>query len=166
MSWFLALALVACRHHPPQTVRDVVLTPPTGGGSAVDKAAAVSTLRENFSRVHFATDSSTLDGSSQQALLANAQILSHHIDLRVEVQGHADERGTIDYNLALGQRRADAVVQFLVGQGVAPSRLPVVSYGEERPASAVGGEVAWAENRRAEFRILAGDPGVAGTTSN
>jgi peptidoglycan-associated lipoprotein len=162
----LMLSLFACPHRGPQVVTNPNLTPPTASVSTASQQEAVSQMMENFSRVHFATDSSQLDTQSQAALAANAHILDEHRDLRVEVQGHADERGTIDYNLALGQRRANAVVGYLVDQGVAPSRLPVVSYGEERPVADGSTEVAWAENRRAEFRIVAGTPGVQGTTAN
>lgn len=120
-------------------------------------------LVDNFSRVHFALDSDVLDDGARAALSANAEILWRHPEVTVEVQGHADERGTVDYNLALGQRRGAAVVQLLVAHGVAPSRLDLVSFGEERPLDAASGEVAWAENRRAEFRVLHGAATVHGT---
>jgi peptidoglycan-associated lipoprotein len=76
-----------------------------------------------------------------------------HSDIKIEVQGHADERGTTEYNLVLGQRRADAVVNYMVSKGVPGSRIRSVSYGEERPLDPATTEVAWAMNRRAEFRI-------------
>ena len=85
--------------------------------------------------------------------------------MKVEIQGHADERGTTEYNLALGQKRAAAVRQFLLAEGVAPSRLSTISYGEEKPRAAGESETAWAQNRRAEFRITwSGDALVQGTT--
>ncbi|MEQ1568356.1 MAG: OmpA family protein [Myxococcota bacterium] len=164
----LVLSLAAC--HP----KNPILTNPAqletngrdvGVRTGLTQEQAVSALLENFARVHFATDTSTLDTVGKAALDENARILASHTDLRVEVQGHADERGTVDYNLALGQRRADAVVDFLVSRGVAPSRLPIVSYGEERPAVAGAGETAWAENRRAEFRVLTGSAAIRGTTT-
>jgi peptidoglycan-associated lipoprotein len=133
----------------------------SSGASAED--AAVAELVANFARVHFATDSATLDRSAQDALTANAAILSDHATVRVEIEGHADERGTVDYNLALGQRRAATVERWLVGQGVPPSRLRVTTMGEERPLVAAGTEVAWAENRRAEFRVITGAAEVRGT---
>jgi len=129
-------------------------------------ASAVQELRDNFARVHFDTDSATLDASTKAVLSANATIMQRHADLRLEVQGHCDERGTTDYNLALGQRRAKAVRDYLVGAGVAPSRVQTVSLGEERPLANGHGEVAWAENRRAEFRISQGDTSaVAGSVA-
>jgi peptidoglycan-associated lipoprotein len=133
----------------------------------VAKTVPRSTMDElmaNFARVHFETDSSTLDEDGKAALQTNAQILQQYPELKVEIQGHADERGTTDYNLALGQRRANAVVSFMTSQGVAASRLPVVTYGEERPLDQRSGEVAWAQNRRAEFRVLSSGGNVQGTT--
>ncbi len=126
--------------------------------------AAVAELVANFSRVHFETDRADLTLDARAALEANAALLREHRELTVEVQGHADERGTIDYNIALGQRRARAVVDYLVSMGVAPSRLPVISYGEERPLVASASETAWAQNRRAEFRVVGGPSRVVGTT--
>ena len=81
------------------------------------------------------------------------------------MQGHTDERGTTDYNLALGDRRANAVKDYLVGAGIGPSRLTIVSYGEELPAASGSNERAWSQNRRAEFVVTWGGEGeVKGTT--
>ena len=114
--------------------------------------------------MHFALDSYSLDEPSQAALLANVKIMQVHPDISVEVQGHADERGTTDYNLALGDRRAAAVQKFMVRSGVAKARIATVSYGEEVPRAHGSDETAWSENRRAEFRILTSDTSdVAGT---
>jgi peptidoglycan-associated lipoprotein len=164
---FLVVLAVAgsagCVKKQPQNVTSG--PPVQTAGPAVTQQQAIDALVDNFSKVHFATDSASLDAGGQAALTENARILRDHGQIKVEVQGHADERGTIDYNLALGQRRANAVVDYLVSQGVAPSRLPIVSYGEERPAASGSTEVAWAENRRAEFRVIGGE-GVQGTTTN
>ena len=70
---------------------------------------------------------------------------------RIQIEGHCDERGTVDYNLALGQRRSDSVKQYLVGAGVASSRVSTTTYGEERPVDRSHNETAWAKNRRAEL---------------
>ena len=123
---------------------------------------AVQQLIRNFGRVHFAVDRSTLEADAVAALDENAEIQQRHMGIRVEVQGHADARGTVDYNLALGQRRADAVARRLSQMGVHPTRVTTVSYGEERPRAAGTGETAWSENRRAEFRVLTGT-GARGT---
>lgn len=143
---------------------------PNAGGQQLapgeaETREAIEQLVENFERVHFAVDTSSLDAQAIEALSANAAILQSFPRLAVEIQGHADERGTVDYNLSLGQRRARAVVEFLSAQGVDARRLHVISYGEERPSQAGSGEIAWAANRRAEFRILSGSSDrVVGTT--
>jgi peptidoglycan-associated lipoprotein len=111
---------------------------------------------KNFEKVFFDFDSATLDESSKAALKDNVGIMGEHSDIKVEVQGHADERGTTDYNLALGQRRANAVLSFMNSNGVSGSRVKIVSYGEERPASEGHSESAWSQNRRCEFIITYG----------
>jgi len=121
---------------------------------------------ENFQRVHFGYDEATLDESSKAALDANAKIMLGNGSISIEVQGHADDRGTTDYNLALGQRRADAVVRYMTSKGVPASRARTVSYGEERPLSTGQTETAWAENRRAEFRITSSDSALVHGTVN
>jgi len=126
---------------------------------------AVAEIVRNFQRVHFALDSTQLEGDSDEALAANAKILQEFAEIRVEVQGHADERGTTDYNLALGERRANAIRDRLERMGVGSGRVTVVSYGEEKPLASGAGEVVWSQNRRAEFRVLRGAPDatVSGT---
>lgn len=146
---------------PPATARMAPSPAPTLSPAAEE---AVRQLVENFSRVHFAYDSSRLDPESRRILAVNAEILQRHPELRIEVQGHADERGTTDYNLALGMRRADMVRQTLTQLGVAPSRVQAISYGEERPLVQGQGETAWSQNRRAEFRVLTPSAAVRGTT--
>lgn len=100
-------------------------------------------------RVFFAYDSSTLDGESQSTLARQAAWLQQHSGVNVTVEGHCDERGTREYNIALGERRAYAAKKFLVSQGVNPSRISTVSYGKERPAVVGSDEASWAQNRRA-----------------
>jgi peptidoglycan-associated lipoprotein len=165
----LAMALLAtgCKHSTPTSMANTTLQSPTGGYRAdpAAQAAAVAEMLDNFGRVHFETARAVLSADAMDALTANALILSRFPDLVVEIQGHADERGTTDYNLALGQQRAAAVADYLIGQGIAASRLPLVSFGEERPIVAGSGDVAWAQNRRAEFRILTGGLGIQGTVN-
>jgi peptidoglycan-associated lipoprotein len=127
----------------------------------------VQQMAKNFERVFFDFDSSSLNAESKKALDDNAGIMGQYSDVKLEVQGHADERGTTDYNMALGQKRADAVVQYLLARGVSSSRVKSVSYGEERPLDGRSSETAWAMNRRAEFVITwSGSAPVAGTVSN
>lgn len=100
--------------------------------------------------IAFGHDSSVLDASVRGSIEAAATCLRDSTDF-VRVEGHCDDQGTTDYNLALGQRRADAVARYLTGLGVAPSRVQAVSYGEERPAAAGTSSDARAKNRRAEI---------------
>jgi peptidoglycan-associated lipoprotein len=105
---------------------------------------------QNGRTVYFGLDQSTLASDSQSVLDNNiAKLKSGSQHIRIE--GHADERGTREYNLALGERRANAVLQYLVANGIAKSRLETISYGKERPADAGHDESAWAKNRRVEL---------------
>jgi peptidoglycan-associated lipoprotein len=105
--------------------------------------------------VYFAFDSSELTPDAQATLRTNAQWLKANPGYKVLIQGHCDERGTIEYNLALGERRGSAVRDYLANLGIARADMRVVSYGEERPATPGHDESAWSRNRRAE--ILAED---------
>ena len=113
----------------------------------------VKDMMANFERVFFDLDSHTLSDDAKAALQANVEIMQDRTDIKVEVQGHADERGTTDYNLALGQKRAESVRSYMTGQGVGSDRIVAVSFGEERPMVDGSGEAAWSKNRRAEFII-------------
>ena len=100
-------------------------------------------------RIFFATDSSVVDAEGQAALDKQAAWLKGNTSVNVTVEGHADERGTREYNIALGERRATAAKNYLVGQGVPASRISTISYGKERPAVTGNDESAWSQNRRA-----------------
>ena len=104
-----------------------------------------------FGSVHFDYDKYNLSGKAISTLSENAEILMDHPNMDVVIQGHCDERGTDEYNLALGEKRAQASRDFLVNFGIAKSRISVISYGEERPADPGHDEEAWVKNRRAEF---------------
>lgn len=112
-------------------------------GTLSDFESAVS------DRIYFALDSSSLNGEAQGVLQAQAEWLKANPLINVVVEGHADERGTREYNLALGERRANAARNYLVSLGVAASRISNVSYGKERPAVLGSNESSWAQNRRA-----------------
>jgi peptidoglycan-associated lipoprotein len=101
--------------------------------------------------VHFGYDSFLLDDAAHAALDANAKLLRDNPDLSVSVDGHCDERGTVEFNQALGQKRAEAVQQYLSDQGIPSTRFRVISYGKERPVDEGHDEAAWAKNRRVEF---------------
>jgi peptidoglycan-associated lipoprotein len=99
-------------------------------------------------RVFFAVDQSTLSAEAQSTLAAQAQWLNANMGYAIIVEGHADEQGTREYNFNLGERRASAVQQFLISQGVAPNRMRTVSYGKERPVEVCSSEACWSKNRR------------------
>ena len=107
-------------------------------------------------RIYFATDSYDVTPDAQAVLAAQAQWLNRYPAVRVRIEGNADERGTREYNLALGARRANAVREFLVGQGVSGSRIETLSYGKERPIDAGTSEDSWAKNRNARTAITDG----------
>lgn len=116
----------------------------------------VAEARQILQPVFFAFDSSTLSDVSLRTIEANVRWLIQHPDLRVVVEGHCDERGTIEYNLELGARRARAIREHMIRLGLAADRIETISYGEERPADPGHDEAAWARNRRAEFHAEPG----------
>ena len=91
---------------------------------------------------------------AREELNQKAEVLRQYPDIRVRIEGHCDERGTVEYNLALGERRAEAARSYLIDLGIDPDRLTTVSYGEERPAVEGQNEAAWSQNRRDEFVAL------------
>lgn len=104
-------------------------------------------------RVFFETDSTDLTPSARTTLENQAAWLAQYTALGVTIEGHADERGTREYNLALGERRANSVKNYLVALGVAPSRITVLSYGKERPAVPGSNDMAWSQNRRGVTKV-------------
>ena len=106
-------------------------------------------------RVRFATDRFDLDSEAQRILAGQADWLRRNAGTRVRIEGHADERGTREYNLALGARRANSVKNFLIGEGVAEGRIETVSYGKERPVAFCSEERCWQQNRRAVTVVTA-----------
>jgi peptidoglycan-associated lipoprotein len=101
----------------------------------------------------FGFDASTLDAEAQRALQQSGSWLRANPDFRIRIEGHCDERGTEQYNLALGDRRADSAATYLVALGVDRDRIETVSYGEERPFEEGSNEAAWAQNRRAHISL-------------
>lgn len=117
---------------------------------------AIARLNESgvLKTIYFDYDQDGLTEEARQTLQANATWLKANRNYRVRIGGHADDRGSIEYNISLGQRRADRVREYLGSLGVDTSVLEVVSYGEENPALPGQSEEAWSKNRRAEFEIL------------
>lgn len=121
------------------------------GASAIGGSTGSSS---GLQTVYFDYDKYTIRSDARGALRANAGWLKSNPSATVQIEGHCDERGTIEYNLALGERRANAAKNYLVRMGVDSSRLSTISYGEERPVASGSDESAWAQNRRAEFVVL------------
>ena len=119
-------------------------------------AAAGSARAALTAMVHFDYDQSDLRAEDRAILDAKVPILQANADVKIRVAGHTDERGSDEYNLALGQRRAATVKRYLVDHGIADARIETISYGEERPVAQGSDESAYAQNRRAEFEITAG----------
>ncbi len=113
-------------------------------------AARNKFMNEN---VHFAFDSSVLDTTAQSILKSKADWMKKNPNAPVIIEGHCDERGTVAYNLALGERRAESAKAFLVNMGISAGSISTISYGEERPVDPGKNEEAWAKNRRAHFVI-------------
>ena len=150
---------------PPQPSEQRPSTPPaTDDAEARARADAEARAREARmrsrsileERVYFDYDRSDLDAAQQEALRRKVEVLRSDVAVRLRVEGHADERGSLEYNLALGMRRAQSVKDYLVGFGLDAGRFTVESLGEDRPADSGRTEAAWARNRRAEFMITAG----------
>ena len=125
----------------------------TASSSSASSSAADKTPAEKLAQVgdtvNFDFDSAELTVSARSTLNRQAAFLSLNPDLMIAIEGHADERGTREYNLALGDRRATAVRDYLVAKGINSARVRTVSFGKERPAVAGSDEAAWAKNRRA-----------------
>jgi len=125
--------------------------------AAARNAAAAGSVRETLTAaVHFDYDQSDLRADDRAILDAKIPILQANPTVKIRVAGHTDERGSDEYNLALGQRRAATVKRYLVDHGIADARIETISYGEERPIAQGSDESAYAQNRRAEFEITAG----------
>jgi peptidoglycan-associated lipoprotein len=119
-----------------------------GAKGAAREVAGTAFVNES---VHFAFDSALLSEQAQQILISKADYLRTHSEIMITVEGHCDERGTDAYNIALGERRAEAVKNFLVDLGIGTNRLNTISYGEERPITLGQNESSWAKNRRAQL---------------
>ena len=169
----LGVVAAACSKKPPATTPE-----PTGGGITTSTPTTPTTTPTSNTgggntggstdaetrrltlvleqMVFFDYDEATIRTDAQQALAAKVPVLQASPTVRIRIEGHADERGSVEYNLALGMRRAQAVKEYLVGFGLDPSRFETNSFGEDRPRTPGATETAWSENRRAEFRIAGG----------
>ena len=155
------LAVGACSKKAPDTL------PPAPEGTGTDPGAGTGTgvipgSQEDFlanvgamgDRIFFDYDQYNVDAQDQSTLQSQAQWLQRNPAVRVTLEGHADERGTRDYNIAHGERRANAAKNYLASLGIDPSRINVISYGKERPAELGSTEEAYAKNRRAVTVVI------------
>lgn len=108
-----------------------------------------------FNTVYFDYDKSNIRSDQRGTITDNAELLSKYETVKIKIEGHCDERGSNEYNIALGERRAASTKRFLVEYGISSSRIETVSFGEERPAQTGHNETAWSKNRRCEFVITA-----------
>ena len=105
--------------------------------------------------MYFAFDKFNIQPEYKDMLKTKAELMKKYPSIRVRIEGNCDDRGTQEYNLALGERRARAAYEYLVTLGVNPSQLEMISYGKENPAVQGTGEAVWAKNRRDDFRVIA-----------
>jgi peptidoglycan-associated lipoprotein len=155
------LALSACKKEPPAELPPAPQNTATPTPPAPRPAGAIPGSQEHFRQVmagrdtiFFDTDMFNIDAEDQAALREQANYLNQYPNVRATVEGHADERGTREYNLALGERRANAAKNYLISLGVAADRLSVVSFGKERPVALGSDEQSWARNRRAVTVVM------------
>lgn len=161
----LALGIMAvmgasqCGHPPPPpppppappVVKETTVTKPEVPPTPPTKP----TLQESqLQTVYFDFDKYNLRPDAKAGLDANFKLLQEFTNAIIKIEGNCDERGTIEYNLALGEKRARAAMDYLVGLGIAANRISIISYGKERPAVEGHDEAAWSKNRRDDFRII------------
>lgn len=132
--------------------KEVAITPESSRETS--QAAGPSDLQAELQKVYFNFDSADLSEDSRSNLSKNASVLAKNPGLKLKIEGNCDERGSDEYNMALGERRAKAAKDYLVNLGVQPDRLSIISYGEEKPVDPGHDEAAWAKNRRDEFVIV------------
>jgi peptidoglycan-associated lipoprotein len=140
----------------PSTAVDTrEVTPSTSQVTSLrdQQTAANEKLQSALNKIYFNFDSAGLSDSARSTLAKNAETLASKSAVKIRIEGNCDERGSAEYNLALGERRANAAQQYLVAMGVNSDRLTTVSYGKEKPSVNRNDEAAWASNRRAEFII-------------
>lgn len=158
----LALAFVACALvvgcKGKQTKTDEVQTTPLTGEQGVDSTpmnfdatGSDSGRIEGLTTIHFDYDKSSLSSEARSKLQGNVDWMKKNAGVRIQIEGHCDARGSIEYNLALGERRANSVKSYIVSQGIAANRLSTISYGKEKPLLQGDTEEAFSKNRRANF---------------
>ncbi len=156
VSVLVASAVAACSKPAQPTPEITEPAPTTDTATAMPAAApeAAPTAEISLSTVYFDFDSYALSSTAQDELRKVATSLRDAAGAKIQIEGHADERGSNEYNLALGERRARAIQEFLTAEGITSADLSTISYGEERPAAQGSSEDSWSKNRRGEFRRM------------
>ena len=134
-----------------QITEEAVADQSVAGVSITSKSTATQAVLAN-ALVYFEYDQFSLSAKSIQALKGVSELMKRNTKITISIEGHADERGTREYNLALGQRRAESVSNYLIANGIKRNRLVTKSYGEERPLSLGSNDTAWSKNRRVEIK--------------
>jgi peptidoglycan-associated lipoprotein len=127
--------------------------PPSEPEIPTEEVEAELVTQEDLQPVYFDFDKYNLRPGDREILSRDAQVLKENPSVKIRIEGNCDERGTVEYNLALGERRARAAMEYLINLGVAPERISIISYGKERPKYPGHNEGAWSKNRRDDFVI-------------
>ncbi len=149
-----SLTIAGCASTPKELPQPPMNSGQNGNGTGANQGA-IPGSQEDFvasvaaDRVFFDTDRFDIDSQDAATLASQAEWLKRYPNTRATIEGHCDERGTRDYNIALGERRANAAKNYLASLGIAPARISTISYGKERPDALGSDEASWARNRRA-----------------
>jgi len=148
----VVVAFAACTKTPPPAPSEKT----TGFGTEAQTSSRTTTGTGDssaFRTIYFDFDKSDLSADARSGLQSNADYLKSNSSVAITIEGNCDERGSAEYNLALGKRRADAAYKYLADLGIEPSRMTTISFGKERPAVEGHNELAWAKNRRDDFKV-------------
>lgn len=168
----LGLGTPGCARHTAQVPPQSAAPPPVATAAPAEPAPEAPApppapaSSPEFQSAYFDFNSYALDGSAREALDRDAKLMRDQSDLMIKIEGHCDERGTLEYNMALGERRANSARDYLTAAGVTRDRIQVVSYGEEHPLVPGHDEAAWAKNRCARVVMRSTEPGAALTTDD
>lgn len=151
----MSFAYIGCAKKQTVKAEEAVTKPEAAPqkAEAAPQAALAEDVQKLLQPIHFDFDKYNIRSEDAAILKENAKVLKDHPDVRVKIEGNCDERGSVEYNLALGERRAKAAQKYLVTLGIGKERLSTISYGKERPIDPGHDEEAWAKNRRDDFTI-------------
>lgn len=153
----LSGTLLSCKKRvappPPPPIEEKKPTPPVVKETAKVETPVPPKAEVVFQSIYFDFDKSFIRSDAREPLESNARMLKDNPGVKIRIEGNCDERGTVEYNLALGQRRADAAREYLIDLGIKPEQMTTISYGKERPRNPGHDEEAWQENRRDDFVI-------------